>query len=264
MIKKIVVFGASITSSPWWTWKDFLEMESGLPVIDLSRRGAGNEYMTNSLLGANIDEHTLVVGMLTNVDKFDWYVEDEQFRDLQQEKHRPIPVGKNSGFWCTGSWFPGKKEIYKEHFFSLDYFCTKTIQQTLLIKNICKYRSSRVEIFFDSPVWNYTDQQLNDWAEHGKALEKVYMLDLPLSSQWKILLDDRDINLHDTSLIGYCIKNNLPWHNRFYKGHPPSSSHWRYYNDIMKSVLQKELLLVPQKNIQEKIGEMDRLWKKNA
>jgi len=264
MIKKIVVFGASITSSPWWTWKDFLEMESGLPVIDLSQRGAGNEYMANSLLDVDIDEHTLVVGMLTNVDKFDWYVEDEQFRDLQQEKHQPIPVGKNSGFWCTGSWFPGKKEIYKENFFSLDYFCTKTIQQTLLIKSICKDRGSRVEVFFDSPVWNYSEQQLNNWAEHGKALEKVYMLDFPLSSKWKILLDDRCTNLYDTSLIGYCIKNNLSWHNRFYKVHPPSSSHWRYYNDIMKPVLQKELLLVPQKNIQEKIDEMDRLWKENA
>lgn len=261
MIKKIVVFGASITSSPWWTWKDFLEIESGLPIIDLSRRGAGNEYMTHSLLSADIDENTLVVGMLTNVDKFDWYVEGDQFDSLQKEKHQPIHVGKNSGFWCTGSWFPGQKEIYKEHFFNLDYFCTKTIQQILLIKNICKNQGSPVEVFFDSPVWDYTEQQLLDRIIHGKILEKTSMLDLPLSSKWKTLLDDRNINLQDTSLIGYCIKNDLPWYNHFYKGHPPSSSHWQYYNEIMIPILRKHLELKSHSNMQAKITKMDLIWK---
>jgi len=263
MINKIVVFGASITSSPWWTWKDFLEMESGLPVVDLSRRGAGNEYMTHSLMDADIDKNTLVVGMLTNVDKFDWYVQGDQFQELQQEKHRPISIDSDSGFWCTGSWFPKKKEIYKKFFYNLDYFCTRTIQQILLIRKICESKGCSKEIFFDSPIWTYTEKQLNLYVSDGIPLEKIDMLDLPLSSKWKNLLDEQERHLDIFSIIGYCMKKDLPWHNAYYRAHPPSSSHWQYYLEIVKPRIEPYVNLSPQSEIISKIQQMDRVWKES-
>lgn len=260
MIKKIVTFGASITVSAWWTWKDFLQIESRLPILDLSRKGAGNEYMTHALAATEIDSETLVVGMLTNVDKFDWYVQDQMLSSLREEKHQPIAISDGSGFWCTGSWFPGKKSIYQEFFYNIDYFCTKTIQQILLIQDICRRADSRLIIVFDSPIWHYTEQQLNRAAIGAQGLEPIDMLDLPLSRRWGNLLTDDQTNINSTSLIGYCLQNQLQWGNAYYRGHPPASSHQKWYEAVLRPRIEDLLPLELSFDLEHKIQQMDAIW----
>lgn len=260
-IDKIFVFGASITQSMWWTWKDYLEIESGLPIHDLAIRGVGNTYMTQSLIDQPLDEKSLVVGMLTNVDKFDWYVEDERYQRLQNEKHRPVPASPTSGFWCTGSWFPGEKEAYKEKYYSLDYFCCQSIQQILLMKQLSAITGCKIEIFFDSPIWDYTEQDINAMCLDKDRLPSRNLLSMPLSKKWTHLLTNKEIDIHDSSFIGFCWKNNLPWANEFYKGHPPSSSHWMYYKEIMTPRLNQHLDLTPARSLEQKISSMDEIWK---
>ena len=86
IVNNIIIGGASITDSPWFTWADFLTESTKLPVVDLSSRGVGNEYIVASIVKNlnKISKNSLVVVMLTNVDKFDWYVENAKFYELQK------------------------------------------------------------------------------------------------------------------------------------------------------------------------------------
>jgi hypothetical protein len=264
MIDKIFVFGASITQSAWWTWKDFLEIESGITVINLSVRGAGNTYMVNSLVDQPIDANSLVVGMFTNIDKFDWYVEGDTFQQLSTEKHPPIAVDSNAGFWCTGSWFPGQKQLYEKTFYSLDYFAAQTIQQICALRHLCAKKQCRLEIFYDSPIWSYTEQDLNAMSNTKCRLDPRDILSLPLTKKWAPLLDDFDIDIDSSSLIGFCWEHHLEWGNSFYKGHPPSSSHMRFYREVMCPRLQSYLSLDPLRNLDRQIAEMDKIWHNNC
>lgn len=262
---KIIVIGASITSSPWFTWKDFLEIESGITATDLSRRGAGNEYMVTALAqhASQLDSDTLVFVMMTNVDKFDWYVEGSRYESLLSEKHLPSPISDSSGFWCTGSWFPLEKELYKEKFYSLDYFCTKTIQQIILAKSICQQRGATLELLFDSPIWNYTEQDLTACTQ-GKNPDTYYqhLLKLPLSSIWAQNLSSTELNLSHNSLIGHCWQQNLPWENDKFSMHPPSGSHWSFYDKIIRPRISDKLSLHSDADLQNKIQKLDKAWNK--
>jgi hypothetical protein len=262
-INNIVVLGASITNSSWLTWKDFLEIESNLPVRNLSIRGVGNEFMTVAILKnlEFITAGTLVTVMLTNVDKFDWYVEGNAYHELTEQKHRPIAISEHSGFWCTGSWFPEKKSIFKDNFYSLDYFCSKTIQQIMLLQAVCRQQGAVLQLLFDSPVWNYTEQDLNGIGANTQTINeaKKDLLSLPLSKLWAGQID-QDIKA-TRGLIGYCWDNNLDWYNPHYYGHPPSRSHWEYYSNILKPSLSQWIKFTDcTKILDAKIKKMTEIW----
>lgn len=264
MISKIIVLGASITSSPWFTWKDFLEIESGLPVTDLSHRGVGNEFMVSALTGlAELDSSTLVVAMMTNVDKFDWYVQGEQYHSLKDQKHPPIPVSADSGFWCTGAWFPLQKQLFQEHFYTLDYFTVKTIQQIMLIQNLCAHHGCKLQLFFDSPIWNYTDLDIGSIAS-GTPSESLCkpLLEQPLASKWAHYLPTPALDLDTNSLIGHCWANQLDWCNTQFGTHPPSGSHWSFYNQVMKPRLDGIVQLQSNSAMENKIKLLDKEWYK--
>jgi len=199
--------------------------------------------------------------MLTNVDKFDWYVEGQTYHDLAQQKHRPIAVSEHSGFWCTGSWFPEQKSIYKDNFYSLDYFCSKTIQQILLLQTICQQRGATLHLMFDSPVWNYTEQDLNAIGSKTLSVTQGHknLLELPLSRIWT---DQISTDIRTTrGLIGYCWDHDLEWFNTHYHGHPPSHSHWEYYANVIKPCLSQWIKFQDcRKMLASKINTMSKLW----
>jgi hypothetical protein len=262
---QLIVLGASITASPWMTWADFLEIESAMSVINLSSKGIGNEFMMQSLANVRdrLDDRTLVLVMLTNIDKWDWYVQGDQLHALRQEKHSPKLISDNSGFWCTGSWFPGNKKIYQDLFYNDDYFCSRTIHNILLLKTICEDRRSKLEIFFDSPIWSYTEQDINAMVM-GMEVQSRNLLQGDLSRLWQCALDEHMLDLDQSSLLGYCWHNQLCWCNQTYKAHPPSSSHWRWYRDIMRPRISQHCSLQDwSQTLGPKIHEMDDLWQKS-
>lgn len=262
-INHIVTLGASITDSQWWTWKDFLEMDSGLKLTNLAIRGCGNEFMVHHLINNSkrLDERSVVIIMFTNVDKFDWYVHPDTFRLLSEEKHKPIDFGNQHGFWCTGSWFPEQKQVYKDNFYSEDYFTVKTIQQILLAQQLQQVYKFKLIITFDSPAWTYTEQELNQITE-GKSINKRrnVLLNGNLASKWAPTLDDEFFNIDRTSLIGYCMENNLSWHNKTFKGHPPSGSHYAWYLAVLLPQIQKYIDVKTSTDYCDKIETMDELW----
>ena len=263
-IKKIIIGGASITDSPWFTWADFLQQESGMPIVDISARGVGNEYIASSIVNvqSQLDNTTLVVLMLTNIDKFDWYVQGQQLKNLENEKHCPKKLTNDSGFWCTGSWFPGDKEIFKNYFYNEDYFCVKTIQQILLLETICQKTNAVLEIFFDSPIWTHTDQDIINIGKTQDYTSRYNFLSGDYAKSWSTLLAKKHTTLDNNSLIGFCWQNKLPWYNQQYKGHPPSSSHWKFYDNVMRKRLTHHLPLVScQSQMSDKIKKFDEQWK---
>jgi hypothetical protein len=262
-IDNILVLGASITESPWLTWKDFLEVESNLPIRNLSIKGVGNEVMTAQLLKnlELITPNTLVIVMFTNVDKFDWYVEGATYHELMQQKHQPIPISKDSGFWSTGSWFPERKSIFKDNFYSLDYFCSKTIQQILLLQTICQQQNCVLQVLFDSPIWNFTEKDINAVGAGTLTVDQAYqnLLELPLSSMWANYISQDLKNCR--GLIGYCWDHKLDWYSIRLCGHPPSSSHWEYYSNVVKPALTSWVKFSDCKKILDpKIKKFTEIW----
>jgi hypothetical protein len=125
---------------------------------------------------------------------------------------------------------------------------------------MCHNQGSRLEILFDSPIWNYTEQELNH-SVHGKVISsKIDLLNMPLTKIWAKFLTDEERT--SQGFIGYCWENNLEWANKHYKGHPPSSSHWQFYNDVIKTKLEHYITLAPLPELTDKIFNMDKLWKK--
>jgi len=265
-INQIICVGASITDSPWWTWKDYLQIESKLKVINLAVKGCGNEFMINNLiLNKNkLNDKTLVIVMFTNIDKFDWFVEKDKFIELQEEKHKPINFSNQNGFWCTGSWFPKDKKIFKDIFYSEDYFVVKTIQQILILEQLKKIYNFQLILTFDSPIWTYTEQEINHITTDIKKYNKNenLLLESCLSKIWKNLLDKKYIKISNKSLIGYCIKNQIPWQNETHGAHPSPISHYKWYKDILSPEVKKYISIDETLCYEDKLQSMEKIWQK--
>jgi hypothetical protein len=199
--------------------------------------------------------------MMTNVDKFDWYVEGAAYHQLEKQKHQPIAISANSGFWCTGSWFPDKKNIFRENFYSLDYFCSKSIQQILIMQNICQQRGATLRVLFDSPIWKFTEQDINDIGanELSPGCSGLDFLKLPLTRQWAEYIND-DLK-NNTGLIGYCWEHGLDWYSPKLRGHPPSGSHWAFYTNVIKPALSQIVDFQDHAtNLATKIEKFNEIW----
>lgn len=265
-VENLVISGASITDSPWYTWADFLIESTGLPCQNFSSRGAGNEFIVASLIKNHhkITKNSLVVVMLTSVDKFDWYVEDYRFQRLQKEKHRPKPISDHTGFWCTGSWFPEEKAQFKDTFYSYDYFCVKSLQQIVILNSLCHSKQCSLLILFDSPIWQYSEQTILKIAkENLDPYQCKYEDDLPYFDLWKPGFDPNIINNFEHSLIGHCWINKLPWWNALKLHHPPSSSHYKYFDAVIKPALTNIVAMTSLSFLDTKIKKFDQLWISN-
>lgn len=263
-ITKILVLGASITDCPWYTWKDFVEIETGITVKDLSSCAVGNEYMLHSLAQnqSELGPNTMVLCMLTNFDKFDWYVSGTRYHDLIKEKRPPKEISPNSGFWCTGSWFPREKEVYKTLFYSEDYFCTQAIQQILAMQQLCQQFSSKLFLFFDSPIWTLAEQTINNITpetQYQANQLKRDFLSLPLSKAWMPMLNTELKNIDGVNLLEFCWQNQLPWLSKRNHFHPPSSSHWAFYNQIIKPKIE-HIVNIKNVDLSKEIKKFDQEW----
>jgi hypothetical protein len=199
--------------------------------------------------------------MLTNVDKFDWYVENAKFHSLQKEKHQPKIISKNSGFWCTGSWFPDDKAIFKELFYSFDYFCVRSLQQIILLNQICNFKECNLLILFDSPIWQYPEQTINQiGTEKSDPLSVKLPVSLPYFDQWKSLVHPSIINNDNTSLLGFCWEKNLKWYNTIQNGHPPASSHYEFFQQVINPSINTIVNTQDLNFLSNKIDKFDQLW----
>jgi hypothetical protein len=171
--------------------------------------------------------------MLTNFDKYDMWVRGATCQELQHEKHAPHWIdgtqSSQQGFWCTGSHFPLIKQVYQENFFDIEIAAAQDLTNLLGLVKFCQDREIAFLIMFDSPVFRYSESQINDHCRNQIALTDIgltesVMIDPLLHVLSTYILDQ-------SGLIGFCIERDLPWYNSKYGPHPPSLSHYLYFQE---------------------------------
>lgn len=243
MINKFnfIFSGASISAGPWDTWADYTIKE--FKISNYYRNayaGVGNEFITLSTIHKiKKTKNPFVVVMFTNIDKWDWYIDNENIsrKINDNEKHIVRNLDGNidyHGFWCTGSWFPEYKEYYKELYYSQEYFLHESLKNIWTLQSFCKSKNIPCLILFDSPILETTEQNLNN-----QNVEKLKLTGNMLSNLWEDMVDWD--NIYKPGLIGYCVKNRLPWYDSKIKGHPPTDSHKRFFDDVVKEQMIKLL-----------------------
>jgi hypothetical protein len=234
----IIVSGSSITNdSAWPTWATFVKRRYKFDkVIDVSSMGAGNEVIITRAINEakKINKNVLIVIQLTSVDKWDWYVENNELVELiSHEKHTLIKMSPEDrhGFWSTGSHFPKWKEYFKHNYFSLEYFTFRTLQLIQWFQMVCQQQKWEYYIIFDSPILSVTENQLNTGILQKTECIQLSLLNNKLCQTISELVNIEEIYL--PGLIGYACLNDLPWYHQKFKSHPGSLTHYRYVKDII-------------------------------
>lgn len=243
--RSIIVSGSSITDTTAWpTWATWVKHRyNPLDFVNCGVKGIGNELiLIKAINEAKKHINPLIIVQLTNVDKWDWYVEDNRLTKLlTQEKHSLLTLSPSDsyGFWSTGSHFPKWKEYYKNNYFSLEYFTYRTMQLIMWFQQLCQQQKWQYYIIFDSPILSVTENYLNNGT---LTTEECYSTNLLNNTLSKILVDLVDIsNIYLPGIIGYAHLNMYPWFTEKIKGHPGSLVHYYYTKDIICPSLDRIL-----------------------
>ena len=261
---RIIISGASNTNSVWPTWATIIQERYNANWVDVSRKGMGNEAIILRALSSaweyKKDTSLMILIMLTNIDKWDWYVDDPALLDkFNKEKHTITTINNSTpgGFWCTGSWFPLEKELFKEKYYNQDYFTLRSIQLISMFCQVCNSQGWKYHIITDSPIWATTDQELCQ----GTAVNlepKLIKTDL---CQWAYESANLANNIFEPSLIGFLYQNSLPWYSKTVGAHPGPTAHYTFTKKFIYPILDP--ILKTNKNdawIDMLIDRTDKLW----
>lgn len=242
----LIIGGASITASPWFTWADIVcEILRPRRIINLSARGTGNYYIGLSCIDAVLQSdpgNSLCMPMFTCIDKFDMYLGPEKTKQYINEKHKPLSInGKPArptefSFWSTGSHWPLVKQHYQQHFFDVDIAGANHILLFHSLQALCQNRDVDIVPLFDMQIWNYLESQMNNYVSNGTDIDTQDFLEKPLISKVSSMLDSKWFEFE--SLIQHAMNNNLPIYNDINKLHPPSGVHLSWVNQWIKPVLE--------------------------
>jgi hypothetical protein len=259
-MRDVIIGGSSVTTDhPWPTWASWLKRRYNDNFIDTSVKGLGNEaIILRAFAQARHLHNPLLIIQLTNVDKWDWYVQDlDLIMQLDKEKHQVTKLQSEdlSGFWSTGSHFPRWKAHYREHYFSLDYHMWHTLLLINWLQMTCTHKQWDLHIVFDSPILAVTEQQLNQGQLDIEECCSRQLTDTPLCNLICDLIDWT--NIYCPGLMGYAVQNHLPWFNEKIKGHPGSLVHWLFTQEVLLPVLDN--LLIPCHDLDQFSTEAQRM-----
>lgn len=260
---RIIISGASNTSNLWPTWATIIQERYKADWIDVSRKGLGNEAIILRALSTawqnKNDTPLTIIIMLTNIDKWDWYVDDlELLKKFNKEKHSITSINDSiGGFWCTGSWFPLEKKLFEENYYSEDYFTLRSIQAISMFCYICKSQGWKYHIIADSPIWSVTEQNL---CQGGNINLDSRLIKTNLC-QWAYESSNLANEIFQPSLIEFLYQNSLPWFHKKYRGHPGPDAHYKYTKKFIYPMLDP--LLEKNNNddwIDLLVERTDKLW----
>jgi hypothetical protein len=243
--RDVIIGGSSITnSSPWPTWASWImKRYASSNFVNTSVKGTGNEVIIlKAIQEAKKYANPVVIVQLTNVDKWDWYVEHPDLAEkISHERHplTKLDTAESSGFWSTGSHFPLWKQYYKENYFGIEYQMFRTLMLIHWFQMFCKANQWEHYILFDSPILAVTEQQLNlgQLTQH-----ECVSTNLADSTLCQLLFDQIDFsNIYAPGLIGYAELHNLKWYSVKAKGHPGSLVHYYFARDIVLPWIDQRL-----------------------
>lgn len=246
----LIISGASITASPWFTWADVVcEILKPKKVINLSARGTGNYYIALSCIKIILDlkpSNTLCLPMFTCIDKFDMYLSPAQTKNYINEKHKPITLRGTAAsksefsFWSTGSHWPLIKQQYLDNFFDTDITCVNNMLIFNTLNQLCTQRGIDLFPLFDMEIWQYLEQDIVSHFTQGSVLRRTDFVNQPLSKNIKPILGQQWFDF--MPLIKYAIDNQLPVYNNINKMHPPSNVHLSWVQNFVLPQLQQQFL----------------------
>jgi len=250
--RAVIVSGSSLTDTTAWptwaTWVDFRYQPAQL--INCGTKGIGNELIIlKTIQEAKKHTNPLLIVQLTNVDKWDWYVEDRNLAQLiSQEKHPLVKLSPTDqqGFWSTGSHFPLWKEYYRDNYFSMEYHAYRTLQLISWFQLVCQQQQWDYHILFDSPILSVTESYLNTGQLTTEECFSTRLIDNTISKVLFDLLDPSSI--YWPGIIGYAHLNGHPWFTQKNKCHPGSLVHWHYTVEVLCPVLDH--VLEPRQDLQ--------------
>jgi hypothetical protein len=245
-MKKIIIGGASNTQGPWPTWADFVKLRYNHVFYDASKKGMGNEAIITTALksaakNANKNDDILLLLMLTSIDKWDWYVTDPiVFNKLNKEKHNITQLDKKDkkGFWSTGSHFPLDKSYFKEHYYSNDYFMYKTLTLIEFFKNVCQKQNWKYKIFFDSPIFSMTENELKQPCQVD--IDSFKLINNTLCD-WLFNVFKIDNTIYYPGLIGFLYTKKMSYYSSVYGPHPGPMSHLEFCKEHIFNTLDYDL-----------------------
>lgn len=256
----LIIGGASNTRGPWPTWADIVCERYNVTAHNVAVKGLGNEAIITTALhkAAEINDKDLFITiMLTTIDKWDWYVDDpDLLKKFDQEKHTITKLSKDSpgGFWGTGIWFPLEKSLYKEKFYSQDYFVMRTLQMIALFKQVCAVNNWRYKILLDSPIWSCLETDLMPDTVESSS-NRLVNTEL---NKW--LYDSLQLeSIYNPGLIGFLHNNNMPWYSTKYGRHPGTRGHYEFARNILFPELD-HCLSIKNNNIEQFVQVMEKLW----
>ena len=243
-MRNVVVGGSSITNTdPWPTWATWLQKRYDAHFIDVSVKGLGNEaIITKAVSQARMLDDPVLIVQLTNVDKWDWYVENTALiQQMNQEKHQITKISPEdtAGFWGTGSHFPKWKAHYQEHYFGLQYQMWHTLLLINWLQMVCHSQQWNLYVIFDSPLLAVTEQQLNQGMLSAQECGSRNLTDNTLCRLVHDCIDWSDI--YCPGLIGFAVLKDMPWFSEKNKGHPGSLVHWMFTQEVLVPVLDRWL-----------------------
>ena len=237
--RNVVLGGSSITDShPWPTWATWISRRyHGNHFFNTSMKGMGNEaIIVKTLQKAQQLENPVIVMQLTNIDKWDWYVEaPDLLREIDSERHKLIAVdqGSGSGYWSTGSHFPLWKQYFGDLYLSLQHQMFHTLQFLHWFQMFCGQQGWQYYILFDSPILSVTEKQLNT-GKLDFASCHAHARDLTDNALCSLIFDNIDwSSIYIPGLIGYARLTGYQWYAERIKGHPGSLVHYHFTKDIV-------------------------------
>lgn len=269
-IDTLIVGGASITNSPWFTWADVaIEMLDPVETIDVSAKGTGNYFIALSCINQiqkldTNNKNILVMPMFTNIDKFDMYLPQDHTIKFLNEKHVPITLeGKPArpgqySFWSTGGHWPLVKGQYLENFYDPGITTVNTILLFYSLQKLCDQKSITLFPIFDSNIWCIQEMDLTAFVNgNSTELKRNNLLDSPVVNSVKSLLNKHWYVFE--SLIDFAINNGYPYYNELHKLHPPSQVHVDWYKKNIEPKLPFKQQQ-PSKSFLAKVQEFTELW----
>jgi len=240
--RDVIISGSSITETTAWpTWATWIQRRyKPKTFINTGIKGLGNEaILLHAIEQARAYSNPLIIVQLTNIDKWDWYVEDQNLlQQMQNEKHCINKFG-GGGFWSTGSHWPKWKEHFRQNYYSQQYFTYRTVQLIHWFQLLCKSQNWQYYIIFDSPIFSVTEHQLNTGNISLEQCTAQTLLDNKLVESVARWVDTTDIYL--PGIIGFAKLNNYQWFTPAIKGHPGSYVHYEFTKNIVAPVLDNIL-----------------------
>ena len=260
MDHKVIVNGASCTAdSPWMTWADLMEYKYQCASINLGQRGLGNEsIITKALHTAYQTENPIIILMLTSIDKWDWYTEDQNIiTQLQKEKHKPYSIVDQTlgTYWSTGIWFPTLKEHYKQKYYSQTHMVLNTIKHIDWFVKTCTQQQWPFLLLTDSRIFAYTEVELdNNFYE-----VKTYAFDRLINDVTGPFYKQIKKHIDTQSMIHHGDERGMPVIHSKYKAHPGTAVHYEYAKNKLFPFID-QYLPTTSLQIEDLVASEQKIW----